>query len=55
MENVSELILKGKLGYHQLAVIDSAEIIEPFNMIKLTNYGKKVNPGKELVVFFGRD
>ena len=31
MAKVSELILKGKLKLHQLAGIDPAEIIAPFN------------------------
>ena len=52
MEKVSELILKGNLRLCQLAGIDPAEIAVPSIMVKLTNYGQKVNPGKELVVIF---
>ena len=52
MEKVSEITLKGKQRFCQLAGKDPEEIIVPLIMMKLTNYRKKVNPGKELVVIF---
>ena len=39
---VSELIMKEKLGLYQLTGKDPGEIIVPFNMMKLTNYGHKM-------------
>ena len=56
MEKVFELVIKGKLRLHQLAEIYPAEIIVPLLLMKPKNYGKTMNPGKELLlIFFGRD
>ena len=53
MEKVSELIIKGKLRLCLLAGIDPAETIVPFTTDEIKSYGKKMNHGKELVLFFG--
>ena len=44
MEKVSELILKGKLRLHQLAGIDPAEIIVPFNNDEIDKLWEESEP-----------
>ena len=44
MEKVSELILKGKLRLRQLAGIDPAEIIEPFNNDEIGKLWEESDP-----------
>ena len=44
MENVSELIIKGKLRLHQLAGIDPAEIIMPFTTDEIKKLWKDNEP-----------
>ena len=53
MEKVSELIPKGKLRLHQLAVIDPAEIIVPFNNDEIDELWEASEPWqKKLTVVF---
>ena len=56
MEEVSELILKGKLKLHQLAGIDPAEIIVPFNNDEIEKLWEESEPWQTACSkFFGRD
>ena len=48
----SEIIFKGKLILHQLEEMGTAEIIVHLTNEELTNYGYKVNLGKEPAVIF---
>ena len=52
MEKVSELILKGKLRLCQLAGIDPAEIIVPFNNDEIDKLWEESEPVYEFVVIF---
>lgn len=56
MEKFSELILKKKkMRLCKLAGIDPEEIGVPFTNIQLPHYGNKMNIGKSLQQFLGRD
>ena len=55
LEMVFGLILKGKVRLYQWEKINPSKTILPLVTMKLKIYGKKVNPGKELVLLFGRD
>ena len=53
VENVSELIIKGKLRHCQLAGIDLAEIIVPFTYDEINKLWEENEPWKSAWLIFG--
>lgn len=55
VENFSELILEGNLAVHQLAGMDPAEIVVPFNKDEINKLWPKSKPWEWACNNFGGD